>query len=33
MGVHRTCGEPNEIKEKYPPEKYYRSFYCLLEDV
>ena len=30
MGVHRTCGEPNEIKkntdpEKYTPGKRYRS--------
>ena len=22
----RTCGEPNEIKKKYPPEMFYRSF-------
>ena len=29
-GVHRTCGEPDEIKKKYPPEKYYsyRSLSC-----
>ena len=25
MGVHRTCGEPNEIKGKFPPEKCHRS--------
>ena len=26
MGVHRTCGEPNEIKKNTQPEKHYRSF-------
>ena len=27
MGVHRTCGEPDEIKRNTHPKKHYRSFW------
>ena len=29
----RTCGEPNEIKKKYPPKAYYHSFAVLVTPV
>ena len=28
MGVHRTCGEPDEIKKNTPPTKRYRCHSC-----